>query len=344
MEPVPKQENGLLAATARGGDLRHLMSGRCGIMLAIAEIAKQDTKRVAYLPAYTCETVSGCFVKSGYEIIYYDVDTKLHPQYDESLLDRISLFLACGYYGFVTFEEQFASLCRASGVVVLCDATHSLFSAGGVPKSAHYMAVSLRKWLPVPAGGLAVKYHGQFQASPVQVHSKHLEMRRQSLTMAQKAAETQDEALLKEATTIFWDAEMLLRRVYGCHEGDPESEIMLSRYPIEEMCRRRRSNYMVLLENFPKRDMVRPVFTALPEGTVPSHFTVYAKDRDALQEALDEKGIGTTAYWPVPPFIDIQEYPGAAWVYEHVLSLPCDQRYGKEQMLRMASVLRETAV
>ena len=48
------------------GDISHLMSGRCAIYLCLQDSMLTDTKRTAYLPAYTCETVSGCFVKAGY--------------------------------------------------------------------------------------------------------------------------------------------------------------------------------------------------------------------------------------------------------------------------------------
>ena len=67
-----------------------------------------DQRRVAYLPSYTCETVTGCFVKANYEIYYYDVDEHLVPQFDETLIDKIS-FLITGYYRFSTFDPEFVA-------------------------------------------------------------------------------------------------------------------------------------------------------------------------------------------------------------------------------------------
>ena len=43
-----------------GADVRFCMSGRCAIYLCLLDILRRDEKRVAYLPAYTCETVIGC--------------------------------------------------------------------------------------------------------------------------------------------------------------------------------------------------------------------------------------------------------------------------------------------
>ena len=36
------------------GDVIHLMSGRCAIYLCLQDSMLTDTKRTAYLPAYTC--------------------------------------------------------------------------------------------------------------------------------------------------------------------------------------------------------------------------------------------------------------------------------------------------
>jgi hypothetical protein len=341
-EPLPEKSNTLIAHLKRpDDDLRHMMSGRCGIMLGIEDWMKQDSRRVAYLPAYTCETVSGCFVKSGYIVRYYDFDRNLKPLYDPALLAEISLFLACGYYGFVTMEEAFARQCRERGVGVIFDATHSLFTTGGIPASAHYMTASLRKWFPVACGGVAVKYGGRFGAEPHPLHERHLELRYAYLDSARCVRE--GNAPPDTATDAFWDAELLLRDIYGAQQSDSPSVEAVTRYPVERLIEKRVENYAALLAAFPDCDWVKPVFPALPEGTCPSHFPVYCGDRDALQQTLRGYDIHATVYWPVPPFIEIGGYPGARWIYQHILALPCDQRYGLDDMKRIAAAVAEIA-
>lgn len=83
-----------------------------------------------------------------------------------------------------------------------------------------------------------------------------------------------------------------------------------------------------------------PVFLDLDEATVPSHFTVLAEHRDALQAWLEEQGIHTTAYWAKSPLADTTACPQAAYIYDHVLSLPCDQRYTPTDMERIAQAVR----
>lgn len=112
-EKMPAKSNDLESfLVGDKDDLKYMMSGRCGIMMALKDILLTDKKRVAYLPAYTCETVSGCFVRLGYQLRYYDVNRDMQPLYDENQLANISVFLLCGYYGFATFDNAFANLCR----------------------------------------------------------------------------------------------------------------------------------------------------------------------------------------------------------------------------------------
>ena len=119
-------------------DMKHLMSGRCAIYYCLQDSMLTDQRRVAYLPSYTCETVTGCFVKANYEIYYYDVDEHLVPQFDETLIDKISFLLITGYYGFSTFDSEFVRKCRHHGVTVMQDTTHTALSPSG----------SLCGWLP----------------------------------------------------------------------------------------------------------------------------------------------------------------------------------------------------
>ena len=81
------------------------------------------------------------------------------------------------------------------------------------------------------------------------------------------------------------------------------------------------------------------MFPVLDPATVPSHFTVLAERRDALQDFLKEEGIHTTAYWGKSPLADTSRCPQAQYIYDHVLSLPCDQRYGPAEMERIAAAV-----
>ena len=340
---LQEEENNYLERMCPGADdILHLMSGRCAIYFCLRDIMLTDKKRVAYLPAYTCETVSGCFVKAGYEIYYYDFDQNLTPKFDENLIPKISFLMICGYYGFSTFDTDFVKKCRKNNVVVMQDTTHTAFSPA-YPET-DYVAVSLRKWMGVISGGLAIKRKGMFNVSPIPADEVHLDIRRTALGKREKYELTDDESLNKESADAFWKAEFMLREIFDIQTGDDDSLQAILHYPIDDSIEKRRENFAYLLKNLPENPAVRPIFTELPDSVCPMFFPFLADDREALMKHLADNHIPPKVYWPVPPFIEIENYPGARYIYSHVMSISCDQRFGITDMQRVVEVFKDFAV
>ena len=181
-QPVGSEPNNYVEHTCPDpGDTAHLMSGRCAIYYCLRDLMLTDQKRVAYLPSYDCETVLGCFVKAGYEIHYYDFDKNLSPVFEEEMIPQISVLLVCGYYGYSTYNEDFVKKCKASGVSVIVDTTHTAFSPLPACPDADYIAVSLRKWMGVASGGLAIKRKGTFGIKPIPINKEQFSLRDQAL-------------------------------------------------------------------------------------------------------------------------------------------------------------------
>ncbi len=333
LETLPNQNSGWIEQiVGPQDDIRHMMSGRCGILLSILDWMHTDQKRVAYLPAFTCETVMDGYVKAGYRIVCYDLDPQLNPLYDPAMLEEISIFHLCGYFGFNTFDEVFAQQCANRGIAVLLDATHSVFSKGGIPDCVTYVASSFRKWFGVTCGGIAIKRGGQFLLQPEEIHQSHLDLRYACLSSSGVAIETQNATICHHAETLYWDAELLLRKVFSIQKSDQQSIDIVNGYPVSFMIQKRRENYLQLLEGIRQLETIQPFFPVLSDGVCPSHFSVYAQNRDALQKHCKEQGIVAKLFWPVPPYIEAINYPGATYIYNHILSLPCDQRYGPQEM------------
>lgn len=345
-DPLPETENHFLETLCPpDGSLRFLMSGRCANYYALEDICLTDTKRTAYVPVYTCETVLAPFLKAGYELLFYDVTRDMTPVFDERALDRISVVNLCGYYGFCNYDRDFIRKCSQRGIIIVEDTTHSIFSSDGIDPCCDYVVGSLRKWIGVAAGGFAIKRKGTFTLPVMAPDAAHLSMRDLSMRGKQRLLSHLDgqtpsddqtvpdvQAALQNLNDTFWEAEMMLRRIFDSYGSDQESESIMRRYDFNRLKEQRRRNYSYLLEHMPRHPQLIPVFPALPPETVPSHFTVYAKNRDMVQEYLASRGIKTTSYWPQGPMVDTTGHEDAAYIYSHVLSLPCDQRYGAEDM------------
>lgn len=327
----------------KNGDLQFTMSGRCAIYYALNDLKQTDKRRVAYVPAYTCETVLAPFKKAGYRLIFYGISRDMTPIFDEKVLDEISVLSLCGYYGFCNYNREFVQKCAAKGIAVIEDTTHSIFSADGIDPYATYVVGSLRKWIGVLSGGFAIKTAGRFQPALLNADDLHLSLRRNAIHLKQKA-DPDDTEKIKLANDLFWDAELMLRDIFDAHQSDEESLQIMQTFDYQRLINKRRSNYRYLLEHVKPSSEYTIVFPVLTQAAVPSHFTIYINRREQAQEYLKSLGIHSTAYWPKDPDINLEHLPETAYIYEHVLSLPCDQRYGEEEMERICQALNHLPI
>lgn len=322
-------------------DTAHLMSGRCAIYYCIRDIMLSDERKVAYLPSYDCETVLNCFVKAGYTIYYYDFDKNMAPQFEDEMIDKISLLLITGYYGYSTFDEEYVKRCREKGVTVIQDTTHTAFSPTGACREADYVAVSLRKWMGVTSGGLAIKRNGKFQIEPIDPDEQHLKIRDMALAMRQKYEEGGAEEDNEKGNEAFWKAEFMLREIFDMQKGDEKSLDTIMHFNLDEAIAKRQENYRYLLKHFPENRYFRPVFDKLSEDVCPMFFAMYCEDREDFMGYLAQNRIVPKVYWPVPPCVEVSEYAGASYIYSHVISISCDERFGEEDMEKVIRVFGE---
>lgn len=325
LEATVEGENGLLESLCPEGDLVYLLSGRCGIYHCLLDIVRYDKKRVAYLPLYTCETVVAPFVKAGFALKFYPLDRNMRPVFSEDALDSVSLVSVCGYYGFSAFDRDFVRKCKARGLTVMEDMTHSVLSADGLDENCDYAAGSLRKWMGVACGGFALKRRGRFARAPMPPHREHLKLRY--------------DAIERDDMELFWKGEMMLRRIFDDFGSDDESVYLMKHADFRTIRRKRRENYRTLLENVRESENLKVVFPVLDAGTVPSHFTVFAGEREKVRDALQALGVKTSVYWPQGPLIELDGQEDTRYIYDHVLSLPCDQRFSAEDMKFIAAAL-----
>jgi hypothetical protein len=328
-----EEERVSLRGLLGGEDLRFCMSGRCAIYYCLLDLMPSDAKRIAYLPAYTCETVVAPYKKAGYTLKFYDVDPYgLTPRFDRSLIGKISVLGLCGYYGFSYYDRDFVDDCVRAGAAVIHDITHSVFSLDGIEERAAYTAGSLRKWLGIPSGGIAVKRRGRFAPGLLPPEEEHLRGRFACFEERKRVVNHEEGASDEKAGEIFWATELRFREIFDAYAGDSLSEEILERFPYKNMIKKRRENYAAILAANPFSAKAKPVFPVLDEGVCPSHMSLYSPDRDAAREFLAGRGIGSAFYWPFHGGADLNDFPGTRSICDHIYSVPVDQRYTAKDM------------
>ena len=144
----------------------------------------------------------------------------------------------------------------------------------------------------------------------------------------------------------------MLREIFDIQEGDEASLKTILHYPLRDAIRKRQENYRYLLEHLPERSDIRPVFPYLSDDICPMFFPFFVENRDALIKHLAEPAMApletrvasfpTTftssppkVYWPVPPFVKVEDYPGAQYIYSHIMSVSCDERFNTDDMQKI---------
>ena len=116
----------------------------------------------------------------------------------------------------------------------------------------------------------------------------------------------------------------MLREIFDIQEGDEASLKTILHYPFRNAIRKRQENYRYLLEHLPERSDIRPMF-----------FPFFVENRDALIKHLADRHIPPKVYWPVPPFVKVEDYPGAQYIYSHIMSVSCDERFNTDDMQKI---------
>lgn len=317
------------------GELLYMMSGRCGINIVLEDIIKNMDKPLkAYIPLYTCETVVAPFKKNNCEISYYDVDKNLKPILVDESIENCDVMLICGYFGFVRYDVEKIKYAKSLGKIIVEDATHSVFSSGGMSPYSDYIAGSLRKWINVDAGGFALKKHGKFVAKQKEISDEHLKLRHNIEKFGQSDPEL--------ARKYFWQAEYMLREIFDSQKSDSDSINTIKHMDVSRIIETRRANYKTLLDKINNK-MVHFIFN-LESGDVPSHFTVFVDERDKFFEYILKNNIQPKIFWPTHNSQEELKDTGSQYVYDHILSLPCDQRYSEKEMNYIAEVVNSFRV
>ena len=91
-------------------------------------------------------------------------------------------------------------------------------------------------------------------------------------------------------------------------------------------------NYTYLYHNILESDKITKVCKDINEvTTAPLYFTIYVKDRPALQKLLAQDSIYAPVIWPVEDE-RVLNNDEVKYIYDHILAIPCDQRYDEKDM------------
>ena len=327
------------------------MSGRSAIALALHSLVRNrpGIAKKCLLPAYMCDTVFLPFQWDGWEICFYHLNKNLEADEEELSrligLERPGLLFVHAYYGVDTWKPMRSLLkkWKKEGLCIMEDVTQSYYLEG-IGAEADYVVGSLRKWYPIPDGGFVAAEETIFQEGMVSAErftEKRIELLTEKWNYLHGEGNAEEKKGMKDR---FLKKNREMEEWLDQHEemGEISGETMYMLSGIDEkVCReQRKRNYRYLYGRLEGKNQFWPI---LPEtdGAAPLYLAVYAREREELQKFLTAHDIYAPVLWPIGKENESCLPKDERYIYDHMLALPMDQRYGGEEMERAAMVLEE---
>lgn len=271
-----------------------------------------------YLPVFLCESVTEACEQAGIKTERYQMNEALDILLPKERLDETECLYLVNYYGQLT-DEQILGYQEIYGNIIV-DHTHAFFQR---PLKGVDTLYSCRKFWGVSDGAYLATDISLPMDKPVDHSNKRME---HILGRYEEGAEKYYQKMLQNAAA--YDG-MEIRKMSRLTEN------LLGAIDYENGKKKREQNYNVLSELLSSKN----VFTKkVPEG--PFVYPYYHKDGLQLRRYLAEKQIFVPTYWKnilKECAEDSLEYQWAA----DILPLPCDQRYGREEMEYMAALIKK---
>ena len=134
-------------------------------------------------------------------------------------------------------------------------------------------------------------------------------------------------------------ADHIADRNIAPHKMSQVAYNLIVKEDLENNKKSRFANYTYLFNNIKESDKVTKVcYTMAAVTTAPLYFTIFVQDRPSLQRLLAQDSIYALVIWPIEDergLIDDE----IIYIYEHILAIPCDQRYDENDMLRAVEII-----
>lgn len=320
-------------------------SGRSAQSLVIENL--YPCRKSVLLPAYTCQHIVEPFAWRGWEVDFYDINSYLHIDKDcfvNKLSNHPSCILIQSYYGFNTALEivPFLKKAQDEGCVIIEDITHSFLSDFRyMYQNADYYFCSLRKWSGLDDGGFCLSNCAKELKEPNVTMDNFFMDRRSARVIKMKYKESGEVRLKEEYLRLFANAETALDLDVGVYRMSSGGLKDFQRLDFDLIREKRRENFLYLLKNI-HSSYVEPIFSILDDGVVPLMFPVFIPEkRQKLRKKLIENRIYCPVHWPQPTQLNIEAIENNSWIYNSIMSIPCDQRYTPSELNRLVKIINE---
>ena len=356
------------------GNKAYFFSGRNALWHAMKVLGISAGDEVL-IPSYNCGAEIDPLIQWGVRVRLYRISRELGIDLEDlsrKIGKNTKALLVTHYFGFPHELTAIRKICRDKSLYLIEDCAHAMLSTyqGRALGSFGDVSIfSLKKFLPVPDGGMMViNAAGLKRPEGLVCPSLSYELKNFVRLMLLKMTGINSRVLLRTHNFITghfqrerYNADIspevtsrLPSRFYGYHMDMDKinwaisglSTAHLRKFSpdeiMEHVIKKRRDNFLLLLEELNSCDTVTPLFDLLPEGVCPSYFPIVVKERNRTHDFLSKEGIFCLMTWPVfYPNLPWSEFPDAVFLKKNIISLPVHHYLPEKDLLRAARLLRK---
>lgn len=320
-----------------GQDVKFTLSGRTSIYYVLKNILKNKEIKKAYLPSYSCFSMTKPFLDLGIEVEYYDVYYNEGLKYNIEFREDIDIFLAMNYFGYSnTNMGSYIQKFKALGKIVIEDITHSIFSSKKYSEYSDYLIGSLRKWFPIASGAIAVSRNSKFEIDlEKNTNEKMIDIKKVAMKNKKDYIEKSDNIEKETFLNQYSESGKILEDDYKNYSIDDESFKIIMGIDLETIKKSRIENTKVIYNKLKNNANVKFLVNDYNEddGLLFVPIILEKEKRDSLRKYLIENKIYLPVHWPQEEQLNN--------IFENELSLICDQRYTSSQIGEYIDLLVE---
>ncbi len=311
----------------------YMANGRSCLVLLIELLSPARV----WLPAYLCPSIIAAVRKTGVPICFFENDYNLRV-IPESLsgVRQGDLVEVVDYFGFPA-DERVMHQVRETGAWLLEDACQAMLT-DGIGKNADFILFTPRKFVGIPDGGILVSNRKDIGFKDITLEPPPSPWWMKALSAA----------VLRREFDLYRGSRRWFELYQELEEGMPmgryamsdlSKTLMNTAFDYASIARRRVENYQVLAGELSHLAL----YPSLASGVVPLGFPVRLANRDEVLKKLYGHDIYPPVHWQFRGILPA-EFTESYRLLDDIMMLPCDQRYGRADMLRLAGLVRPDAV
>lgn len=305
---------------------------------AIRVLKKVIKPGVVLLPCYICDSIIQSFGET-FSVVFYKIDEDFsvdREDFERKLKDEVSVVYIMHYFGQLQdkgFLEYIKESKSQYGFTVIEDTTHSIFTKSKT--IGDYCICSLRKWFPIMDGGVlysdeelpGILMEGVLPKNPsikleaMILKKLYIEGKLDNNGLYRRIFEEEEDKLIFQQTVF--QISLL-------------SKCLLKYFSVGELIRRRKENYRELQKEISKLGVE---LVLRGNEFVPLSCPIYIGNRDDFRNYLIKNNVFCAIHWPLEGTV-LEGDEKAMQMSGHIISLPIDQRYGREQMQYLINVVK----